>query len=250
MMELLSDPNVWILLVTLSAIEIVLGIDNLVFISIAVSKLPAEQREFARKFGIAVACITRIALLLTLAWLAGLTADLFTVFGLGISVRDLVLIVGGVFLIVKGVVEIRELVLGDHDAGNVQGKAAASFAAVIAQIAVIDIVFSLDSVIAAVGMAGDYVPVMVCAILLAVAVMLLAAKPLGRFIDANPTIKMLALAFIVLIGAYLLVEGLDVHIPKGYIYGAMGFSAMVEMLNLWAKRRALRQVESDAAARH
>ncbi|CAN5686469.1 TerC family protein [soil metagenome] len=245
MMELLTDPQVWILLVTLSTIEIVLGIDNLVFISIAVSKLPAEQREFARKFGIAVACITRIALLLTLAWLAGLTTDLFAVFGHGISVRDLVLVLGGLFLVVKCVLEIRELVLGDHAAGNGEGKVATSFAMVITQIAVIDIVFSLDSVIAAVGMAGDYVPVMVAAILIAVGVMLLAAQPMGRFIDANPTIKMLALAFIVLIGAYLMAEGFELHIPRGYIYGAMGFSALVECLNLWARRRALRHVVPD-----
>ncbi|NZA26721.1 TerC family protein [Luteimonas sp. SJ-92] len=243
MLELLTDPQVWILLVTLSTIEIVLGIDNLVFISIAVSKLPMERREFARKFGIAVACITRIGLLLTLAWLARLTDDLFALFGHGISVRDLVLILGGVFLVVKGVLEIREQVSGaeEHDSG-IGGKAAVSFGAVIAQIAVIDIVFSLDSVIAAVGMAGEYVPVMVAAILVAVAVMLLAAQPLGRFIDANPTVKMLALAFIVLIGLYLMAEGFDLHIPRGYIYGAMGFSALVELLNLWAKRNAMRRV--------
>ncbi|MBJ7576138.1 TerC family protein [Luteimonas sp. MC1828] len=245
MMELISDPQVWILLVTLATIEIVLGIDNLVFISIAVSRLPAEKREFARKFGIAVACITRIGLLLTLAWLAGLTSDLFTVFGQGVSVRDLVLILGGLFLIVKGAMEIRELVAGAHEDASGAGKAATSFAMVIAQIAVIDIVFSLDSVIAAVGMAGDYVPVMVIAILIAVGVMLLAARPLGTFIDNNPTIKMLALAFIVLIGAYLIAEGFELHIPRGYIYGAMGFSAFVELLNLWAKRRALRHVAPD-----
>ena len=245
MMELLSDPQVWILLVTLSTIEIVLGIDNLVFISIAVSELPAERREFARKFGIAVACLTRIGLLLTLAWLAGLTSDLFSIFGQGISVRDLVLILGGVFLVVKGVLEIRQLVIGEDQGADAQSKAASSFAMVIAQIAIIDIVFSLDSVIAAVGMAGDYVPVMVAAILIAVAVMLLAAQPLGRFIDENPTIKMLALAFIVLIGVYLMADGFEAHIPRGYIYGAMGFSALVECLNLWAKRRALRQVAPD-----
>jgi predicted tellurium resistance membrane protein TerC len=237
MMELLTDPQVWITLVTLSAIEIVLGIDNLVFISIAVSKLPAHQREVARKFGIAVACITRILLLLTLAWLAGLTADLFTLFGQGISVRDLVLILGGVFLLVKGTKEILELVKGEPDAEDVHTRPAVSFAGVIAQIAVIDIVFSLDSVIAAVGMA-NHTPVMVAAILLAVAVMLLAAKPLGQFIDNNPTIKMLALAFIVAVGAYLLLDGFEMHIPKGYLYGAMGFSALVECLNLWAKKRA------------
>ena len=238
MMAMLSDPQVWILLLTLSTIEIVLGIDNLVFISIAVSKLPPERREFARKFGIAVACITRILLLLTLAWLASLTTDLFVVLGQGISVRDLVLILGGVFLLVKGALEIRELVGGAHHDGSPAAKAAVSFGGVIAQIAVIDIVFSLDSVIAAVGMAGEYVPVMVTAILVAVAVMLLAARPLGQFIDANPTVKMLALTFIVLIGAYLLLEGFDVHIPKGYIYGSMGFAVLVEVLNLWARRNA------------
>ena len=237
MMELLTDPQVWITLVTLSAIEIVLGIDNLVFISIAVSKLPAHQREVARKFGIAVACITRILLLLTLAWLAGLTTDLFTLFGQGISVRDLVLILGGLFLLVKGTKEILELVKGEPDSEDVHTRPAVSFAGVIAQIAVIDIVFSLDSVIAAVGMA-NHTPVMVAAILLAVAVMLLAAKPLGQFIDNNPTIKMLALAFIVAVGAYLLLDGFEMHIPKGYLYGAMGFSAVVECLNLWAKKRA------------
>jgi predicted tellurium resistance membrane protein TerC len=242
--ELLSDPQVWITLVTLSAIEIVLGIDNLVFISIAVSKLPYAQREKARKFGIAVACITRIALLLTLAWLAGLTNDLFSVFGQGISVRDLVLILGGAFLLVKGSMEIRDLVAGEDESEDIHTKPAVSFMAVIAQIAVIDIVFSLDSVIAAVGMAS-HTPVMVAAILLAVAVMLLASKPLGEFIDRNPTIKMLALAFIVLVGVYLIADGFELHIPKGYIYGAMGFSALVECLNLWAKRRAQARVQAD-----
>ena len=245
MIELISDPQVWILLVTLATLEIVLGIDNLVFISIAVSRLPAERREFARKFGIAVACITRLGLLLTLAWLAGLTADLFSVFGQGISVRDLVLILGGLFLVVKGAMEIRSLVAGEHEDVDGMGKAATSFGMVITQIAIIDIVFSLDSVIAAVGMAGDYVPVMVAAILIAVGVMLLAAEPLGRFIDNNPTVKMLALAFIVLIGIYLLTEGFDLHIPRGYIYGSMAFSAFVEGLNLWAKLRALRGVANE-----
>jgi len=244
MLALLSDPQVWILLLTLSAIEIVLGIDNLVFISIAVSKLPPGRREVARKFGIGVACITRIGLLLTLAWLAGLTTDLFTLFGQGISMRDLVLIVGGGFLLVKGSKEIRELISGGGEDIPDSGKAAVSFVGVIAQIAVIDIVFSLDSVIAAVGMAGNYVPVMVAAILIAVSAMLLAARPMGQFIDANPTIKMLALAFILLVGAYLVLEGFDVVIPKGYIYGSMGFSVLVELLNLWMKRNAARQTDS------
>jgi predicted tellurium resistance membrane protein TerC len=235
--EWMADPQAWITLVTLSAIEIVLGIDNLVFISIAVSKLPHERRERARKFGIAVACLSRIALLLTLAWLAGLTHDLFRLFGQGISVRDLVLILGGVFLVVKGVMEIRDLIVGEPESADIHTRPMASFGMVIAQIAVIDIVFSLDSVIAAVGMANQTM-IMVAAILLAVAVMLLAATPLGHFIERNPTIKMLALAFIVLVGAYLIADGFEVHIPKGYIYGAMGFSAAVECLNLWARRRA------------
>ena len=241
MIELLSDPQTWITLITLSAIEIVLGIDNLVFISIAVSKLPPHQREKARKFGIAVACISRIALLLTLAWLAGLTSDLFHLFGQGISVRDLVLIVGGGFLLVKGGMEIKDLIVGEEESEDIHTKPMASFGMVIAQIAVIDIVFSLDSVIAAVGMANQ-TAVMVAAILSAVAVMLLAAKPLGHFIDNNPTIKMLALAFIVLVGAYLILDGFEIHIGKGYIYGAMGFSALLEVLNLWAKRRAQRRL--------
>ncbi|WP_189457906.1 TerC family protein [Cognatilysobacter bugurensis] len=228
-------------LITLSSIEIVLGIDNLVFISIAVSKLPYAQRERARKFGIAVACITRILLLLTLAWLAGLTSDLFSVFGQGISVRDLVLILGGAFLLVKGSAEIKDMIIGESEESDIHTKPAASFMSVIAQIAVIDIVFSLDSVIAAVGMADETI-IMVIAILAAVAVMLLASKPLGEFIDRNPTVKMLALAFIVLVGAYLVADGFEHHVPKAYIYGAMGFSALVEVLNLAAKRRAQRGV--------
>ncbi len=234
--EFLADPNVWLTLVTLSALEIVLGIDNLVFISIAVGKLPEHQRDVARKFGIAVACITRVALRISLAFLARMQTDLFTLFGMGISVRDLVLILGGIFLLVKGSMEIRELITGGHDEDPNTTRASGVFAMVILQIAVIDIVFSLDSVITAVGMA-QHIPVMVAAILLAVAVMLLAANPLGRFIDANPTIKMLALAFIVLIGVVLILDGLEVHVPKPYIYFAMGFSVMVEWLNLLMRRR-------------
>jgi predicted tellurium resistance membrane protein TerC len=234
--EFLADPNVWLTLVTLSALEIVLGIDNLVFISIAVGKLPEHQRDVARKFGIAVACITRIALLISLAFLARMQTDVFSLFGMGFSVRDLVLILGGIFLLVKGSMEIRELITGGHDEDPNTTRASGVFAMVILQIAVIDIVFSLDSVITAVGMA-QHIPVMVAAILLAVAVMLLAANPLGRFIDANPTIKMLALAFIVLIGVVLILDGLEVHVPKPYIYFAMGFSVMVEWLNLLMRRR-------------
>ena len=237
MLELISDPQTWITLFTLSAIEIVLGIDNLVFISIAVSKLPYAQREKARRFGIAVACLTRIVLLLTLAYLAGMTQGLFSIFGHSISIRDLVLIAGGLFLLFKGTGEIRDLIRGEGDSEDIDTKPKNAFWAVIAQIAVIDIVFSLDSVIAAVGMANQK-PVMVAAILVAVLVMLLAATTIGRFIDNNPTIKMLALAFIVLVGGFLVAEGLGAHVPKGYIYFAMGFSAVVESLNLWTKKRA------------
>ncbi|MEE7547007.1 TerC family protein [Xanthomonas sp. Kuri4-1] len=237
LLELLSDPNVWLTLFTLSALEIVLGIDNLVFISIAVSKLPETQRPLARRLGIAVACITRIGLLVSLAYLAHMESDLFAVGGMGISIRDLVLIVGGVFLLVKGALEIREMITGGEDHDPTTGKASGVFGLVIAQIAVIDIVFSLDSVITAVGIA-DHIPVMVAAILLSVLVMLLAANPLGRFIDANPTVKMLALAFILMIGAVLILDGLEVHVPKPYIYAAMGFSVLVEWLNLLMRRRA------------
>jgi predicted tellurium resistance membrane protein TerC len=236
--ELLTDPQAWITLITLSAIEIVLGIDNLVFISIAVSKLPHHQREKARKFGIAVACITRILLLVMLAFLARMEHDLFVLFGMGISIRDLVLILGGVFLLVKGALEIRDLITGGEDEDPRTTKASQVFWVVIAQIAVIDIVFSLDSVITAVGMA-QHIPIMVFAILLAVAIMLLAANPLGRFIDANPTVKMLALAFILLIGGVLILDGFGVHVPKPYIYFAMGFSVMVEWLNLLMRRKAV-----------
>src|SRR5690606_26433347 len=216
-LEMLADPQTWILLVRLSSIEIVLGIDNLVFISIAVSRLPPTTRERARKFGIAAACITRIALLLTLAYLAHMKQDIFSLFGHGFSVRDLVLLLGGVFLVFKGIMEIRDQVAGEPESEDIHTRPANSFMAVIAQIAVIDIVFSLDSVMAAVGMADQYAPVMVGAILRAVAVMLLASQPLGRFIDNNPTIKMLALAFIVLIGVYLVLEGLEIEISKGYV---------------------------------
>ncbi|KRG71445.1 TerC family protein [Pseudoxanthomonas dokdonensis] len=245
MLELLTDPNAWLTLVTLSALEIVLGIDNLVFISIAVSKLRIDQRPRARRIGIAVACITRIALLVSLAFLARMQDDVFQLAGMGFSIRDLVLIVGGVFLLIKGALEIRELITGGEDEDPATTKASAVFGMVILQIAIIDIVFSLDSVITAVGMA-QHIPIMVAAILLAVAVMLLAANPLGEFIDANPTIKMLALAFIVLIGAVLVLDGLDVHVPKPYVYFAMGFSVLVEWLNLLMRRRAARRHVSGA----
>ncbi|MGY0505964.1 TerC family protein [Luteimonas sp. e5] len=234
----LASPDAWLTLVTLSALEIVLGIDNLVFISIAVGKLPEHQRPLARKIGIAVACITRIALLVMLAFLARMQNDLFHLFGMGISVRDIILVVGGAFLLIKGMMEIRELISGGEDEDPRTSKASGVFWVVIAQIAVIDIVFSLDSVITAVGIA-EHIPIMVFAILLAVTVMLLAANPLGRFIDDNPTVKMLALAFILLIGVVLILDGVDVHVPRPYIYFAMGFSVMVEWLNLLMRRRAI-----------
>ena len=235
-LSFLASPDAWLTLVTLSALEIVLGIDNLVFVSIAVGRLPEAQRPLARKFGIAVACITRILLLVMLAFLARMEEDLFVLFGMGISIRDIVLIVGGAFLLVKGIMEIRELITGGHDEDPNTTKTSAVFGMVILQIAIIDIVFSLDSVITAVGMA-DHIPVMVAAILLTVAVMLFAANPLGRFIDANPTIKMLALAFIVLIGVVLILDGFGVHVPKPYVYFAMAFSVAVEWLNLLMRRR-------------
>jgi len=236
-LSFLASPDAWLTLVTLSALEIVLGIDNLVFISIAVSRLPEAQRPKARKIGIAVACITRIMLLVMLAFLATMELDLFTLFGMGISIRDIVLIVGGAFLLVKGTLEIRDLISGGEDEDPRTTKASSVFWMVIAQIAVIDIVFSLDSVITAVGIA-QHIPIMVFAIVLAVAIMLLAANPLGKFIDENPTVKMLALAFILLVGAVLILDGLGVHVPKPYIYFAMAFSVLVEWLNLLMRRKA------------
>ena len=240
----LVDPQIWIALVTLTTLEIVLGVDNLVFISIAVSKLPYAQRSRARRFGIALACVSRILLLVSLAYLARMQTNLFTVLGMGISIRDLVLILGGVFLLVKGAMEIRDLVAGADEAQDINTKPVDAFMMVILQIAVIDIVFSLDSVITAVGMVSQ-IPVMVAAILVSVALMLFAANPMGEFIDRNPNIKMLALAFIVLVGVVLIADGFDLHIPRGYVYVAMAFSAAVESLNLWVKRRARLRSSED-----
>jgi predicted tellurium resistance membrane protein TerC len=239
-----SDPQIWIALVTLSTLEIVLGVDNLVFISISVSKLPHAQRSRARRFGIALACVSRILLLVSLAYLARIQINLFTLFGMGISIRDLVLILGGVFLLVKGTMEIRDLIVDKGDAEDGGTKPASALTTVILQIAVIDIVFSLDSVITAVGMVSQ-IPVMIAAILVSVVLMLFAANPMGEFIDRNPTIKMLALAFIVLVGMVLIADGFDLHIPRGYVYVAMAFSAVVESLNLWVKRRARQRIAED-----
>ena len=237
-LSFLASPDAWLTLVTLSALEIVLGIDNLVFISIAVARLPEAERPLARKIGIAVACVTRILLLVMLAFLATMAQDLFVLFGMGISIRDIVLIVGGAFLLVKGTLEIRDLISGGDDEDPRTTKTSSVFWVVIAQIAVIDIVFSLDSVITAVGMV-DELAIMVVAIVLAVGVMLFAAGPIGKFVDNHPTIKMLALSFLTLVGVALIAEGWGFHIPKGYIYFAMAFSVAVEMLNL--RMRSKRQ---------
>ncbi len=237
-MDLITDPQAWIALLTLSTLEIVLGVDNLVFISIAVSRLPPERRSRARRIGLAFACLTRILLLLSLAHLARMddrTAGLFHLFGQVISIRDLVLVGGGIFLVVKGVMEILDALGGDEPHPGA-AHASASFTLVIAQIALIDIVFSLDSVITAVGMV-TLLPAMIGAIVLAVLVMIFVANPIGDFIDRHPTIKMLALAFIILVGAALICDGLGVHVSRGYLYFAMAFSAAVESLNLLVQRR-------------
>ena len=236
-MEWLSDPQAWIALFTLTALEIVLGVDNIIFITILVSRLPEAQRQRARVLGLGFAMFTRIALLLSLAWMMTLTEPLFSVPVLGkeIAGRDLILIGGGLFLLWKSVHEIHNSLEGEVDE---QATAAvrASFAAVIIQIAIIDIVFSLDSVITAVGMV-DQVPIMVLAIVIAVVVMMFAAKPIGEFVDRHPTVKMLALSFLVLVGMALVAEGWDYHIPRGYIYFAMAFSVGVEMLNIRVRAR-------------
>ena len=248
-MDWLTNPQMWIALFTLSTLEIVLGVDNLVFISLAVGRLPEAQRPRARRLGLAFACLTRIALLIVLARLARLDdthARLFLLFGQIISIRDLIMIGGGVFLLVKGAMEIHDAIYSEPQAPP-ESVSTAGFVFVIAQIALIDIVFSLDSVITAVGMVRN-IPVMVAAIVLAVAVMLFASNPVGNFIDRNPTIRMLALAFIMLVGVTLIGEGIDMHISRGYIYFAMGFSTVVEVLNLLAKRerrRRRRERETD-----
>jgi len=237
-LSFLASPDAWLTLVTLSALEIVLGIDNLVLISIAVGRLPEARRPIARKIGIAVACISRIGLLVMLAFLARMERDLFEVAGMGISMRDLVLILGGAFLLVKGIAEIRDLISGGEDEDPRTTKTSSVFWVVIAQIAVIDIVFSLDSVITAVGMV-DRIGVMVAAVVASVAVMLFAAKPIGEFVDRHPSVKVLALAFLVMVGMALIADGFGVHVPKGYIYAAMSFSLAVEFLNIRARTKRL-----------
>jgi len=237
-MEWLTDPEIWIALLTLTALEIVLGIDNVIFISILAGKLPAAQQAKARRTGLGGAMITRILLLLSIAWIIRLTAPWFTVLGQAISGRDLILIVGGLFLLGKSTFEIHDKLEGEE--GEASKRVPASFLAVIVQIMLLDVVFSLDSVITAVGMA-DEVAVMIAAVVIAVGVMMAASGPIARFVDAHPTVKILALSFLLLIGMSLVAEGLDQHIPKGYIYFAMAFSVFVEMLNL--RLRANRPVE-------
>jgi len=234
-MELLADPQIWIALLTLTALEIVLGIDNIVFISILASKLPAEQRDRARIVGLGLAMFMRIALLFSISFIIGLTAPLFAVVGMEFSGRDLIFIAGGLFLLGKSTFEIHERLEGEtaHASG---GRKAATFGSVIVQIVLLDAVFSIDSVITAVGMA-DELAVMVAAVVIAVGVMMVSAKSIGEFVERHPTVKMLALSFLLLIGTSLIAEGFDVHIPKGYIYFAMAFSVLVEMLNLRVRGR-------------
>ncbi|MCU0868115.1 MAG: TerC family protein [Burkholderiales bacterium] len=236
----LADPNAWIALGTLTLLEIVLGVDNIIFISILVGRLPDAVRNRARRIGLLMAMGSRIALLMSLAWIMRLTEPLFTVASMEVSGRDLILIGGGLFLLWKSVHEIHNSLEGDEHAGST--PATATFAGVVAQIAVIDIIFSLDSVITAVGLA-EHLSVMVLAILLSVAVMMFAARPIGEFVDRHPTVKMLALSFLILVGFTLIVEGFDVHVPKGYVYFAMAFSVGVELLNIQLRRRMGRPVQ-------
>jgi len=236
MFEWIASPEAWIALGTLAALEIVLGIDNIIFISILVGRLPEQQRAFARRVGLSLAMIARLGLLFSISWVMGLTEPLFTVFLLGeeISGRDLILIGGGLFLLAKATHEIHNSLEGVEDTGR--AVVAASMGMTLVQIAVLDIVFSLDSVITAVGLV-DQVSIMAIAIIAAVAVMMVAAEPIGIFVDRHPTIKILALSFLILVGVTLMVEGFDVHVPKGYIYFAMAFSVGVEMLNIRMRRK-------------
>lgn len=229
-------PEAWVALLTLTALEIVLGIDNIIFISILVGRLPEHQRQRARIQGLALAMITRILLLLSLAWVMRLTSPLFTVLAQEISGRDLILLGGGLFLLYKSTQEIWENMEGPQLEESHAPKAVRSYAAVLGQIAIVDIIFSLDSVITAVGMA-KHVPVMVLAIIIAVGVMMLSAKSIGEFVDRHPSVKMLALSFLILVGVALIGEGLDMHIPKGYIYFAMAFSVTVEMINIRVRKK-------------
>jgi predicted tellurium resistance membrane protein TerC len=236
LIELLSDPSAWVSFLTLTFLEIVLGIDNIIFLSILVSKLPREAQPRGRVLGLAFAMVTRIGLLFSLTWLIGLTAPWFVVAGEEISGRDLILFAGGLFLLIKSVNEIHGALEGaEQEHGNV--KLRANLLAVAIQIGLVDIVFSLDSVLTAVGLA-DHLPVMVAAIVVAVLVMMFLARPIHEFIERHPTIKILALAFLILIGIALIAEAFDFHIPKGYLYFSMAFSVVVEMINIRMRRKA------------
>ena len=244
MLELVSDPNAWIALATLTALELVLGIDNIVFISILVDKLPAAEQKRARLIGLFLAMFMRVGLLLVLSWIIGLTAPLFTVLAQEISGRDLILIGGGLFLIWKSTAEIHQSLEGAE--GESAAAVKASFLAVTLQIVVVDMVFSLDSIITAVGMV-DQLAVMITAVVVSVALMMLFAAAIGRFVNEHPTIKMLALAFLVVVGVVLIAEGFDQHVPKGYIYFAMAFSVGVEMLNIRMRKRPKKPAQLKSA---
>ncbi|MFN6359891.1 MAG: TerC family protein [Burkholderiales bacterium] len=234
MIDLLLSPEAWIAFATLTALELVLGIDNIIFISILVDRLPAQQREIARKLGLAMAMFMRIGLLLVLAWIIGLVAPLFTILDQAISGRDLILIAGGLFLVWKSTTEIHHAIEGAET--TTQAKASAAFSSVILQIMVVDLVFSLDSIITAVGMVDD-VRIMISAVVASVALMMVFAKPIGQFVSEHPTVKMLALSFLVVVGMVLVAEGFDHHVPKGYVYFAMAFSLTVELLNIRLRKR-------------
>ena len=238
MFEWFSSPEAWISLLTLTGLEIVLGIDNIIFIAILVGKLPQEQRGSGRIVGLGLAMVTRILLLLSLFWIMKLTKPLFTIAEFSISGRDLVLILGGLFLLVKSTLEIHSSVSGEGEEHKNSKKSHANFLVIVSEIAVLDIVFSIDSVITAVGMA-EHIEIMIIAVILAVGVMMIASKGISNFVDNNPTIKILALAFLVLVGMTLVAEGLGFHIPKGYIYFAMAFSLAVESINIYAKKKML-----------
>ena len=241
MIESLANPEIWVALATLTALELVLGIDNIIFISILASRLPAGQRGRARRVGIMLAAVTRLALLFAIAWIIGLTAPLFSLFGHVFSWRDLILVGGGLFLIGKATHEIHQKLEGATEHVG-PGSAAATFGSVIAQIMLLDVVFSLDSIITAVGMVDERW-VMVTAIVVSIVFMLAFARPISEFVEKHPTVKVLALSFLLMIGLVLIADGFGLHIPKGYIYAAMAFSVFVEMINLWIRKRSSRQVE-------
>ena len=234
-MDWLVDPQAWIALLTLVALEIVLGVDNIIFISILAGKLPVSQQKRARSVGLALALVMRVILLFSLSWVIALTTPLFAVWGQEISGRDLILLLGGLFLLAKATLEIHENLEGEP--GHASAKVTATFTSVIVQILLLDAVFSLDSVITAIGMV-DQIQLMITAVVVAIAFMMVFAGPVAQFVQRHPTVKMLALSFLLLIGLTLLVEAFDVHIPKGYIYFAMGFSMFVEMLNLRLRRKS------------